>query len=81
VDDLLCIGIVDRAEIQRVGVLAVIDMWTIVHERLLQTGIAPKTFVVPNGPSFTDISMVITSLDQPTHDHNRPCAYLQEECQ
>ena len=51
VNDLLCLGIVDRAKIQGKGVLRVIDMGTVVHECLLQANIRSEPLIVSDCPS------------------------------
>jgi hypothetical protein len=55
VDDLFSLRIVDRTKVQRKCVLGVIDMGPVVHQRLLQTDIAPKALIVANRPSYTKI--------------------------
>lgn len=49
-NDLTLVGIVDRAEVKRVLVLAVVDVWTVVHECLLQPHLVAKPLIVANGP-------------------------------
>lgn len=50
VDDFLCVCVEDRAEVQRVCVLAVIGMRAVVHQSLLETDVASKSLVVTDGP-------------------------------
>lgn len=51
VNNFLCIRVVDRAKIERVAVLAVVDVWAVIHECLLKTNTGTKTLVVTDGPS------------------------------
>lgn len=37
VNDFLCLNVVDGAEIERVSVLEVVDIWTVVHQCLLKS--------------------------------------------
>jgi hypothetical protein len=52
VNDFLGVGVVDRAEVERVCVLAVIWMWAIVHESLLKTDFGTEALVVANRPCY-----------------------------
>jgi hypothetical protein len=37
VDDFLCLNVVDGTEIERVSVLEVVDIWSVVHQSLLES--------------------------------------------
>ncbi|KAJ8104750.1 hypothetical protein OPT61_g10590 [Boeremia exigua] len=50
VDNLLGVGVVDRAEVEREAVLAVVDVRAVVHQRLLEAHIGAEALVVANGP-------------------------------
>jgi hypothetical protein len=50
VDDLLCVCIENRAEVQRIRVLAVIGMRAVIHQSLLETNVASKSLVVTDSP-------------------------------
>lgn len=52
-DNLLLVGIVDGAEVKRILVLAVVELGTVVHERLLQSYVAAETLVVTDCPRVT----------------------------
>lgn len=56
IDDFLCVGVEDGTEVKRVGVLTVVHVWPIVHERLLQTNAAAIAFIIPNGPCWRLVS-------------------------
>lgn len=49
-DDFLQVAVVYRAEIQRVGVLRIIHVWTVVHQGLLQAHSVAEALVVADGP-------------------------------
>jgi hypothetical protein len=50
VDDLLGVGVEDGTEVERVGVLAVIHMWAVVHESLLEANSTSESLVEANCP-------------------------------
>jgi hypothetical protein len=50
VHDRLGLGVVDGAEVERVAILRVVDVRTVVHQRLLQTDIASEALVVSDRP-------------------------------
>lgn len=50
VDDGLGVGAVDGAEVEGVGVLGVVWVWAVVHQRLLQSDVATEALIVSNGP-------------------------------
>jgi hypothetical protein len=52
VDNFLSIGVVDRAKVKRVAVLAVIHMWPIIHKSLLETDVRAKSLVIANCPRY-----------------------------
>lgn len=49
-DDLLLIEVEDGAEVERVGVLAVVDVRAVVHQGLLQADTVAEALVVSDGP-------------------------------
>lgn len=49
-DDFLQVAVVYRAEIQRVGVLRIIHVWTVVHQGLLQAHGVAEALIVADGP-------------------------------
>lgn len=49
-DYLLFVGVVDGAEIERVLVLAVVDVRSVVHEGLLQADLVAVALIVADGP-------------------------------
>lgn len=49
-DDLLFPGIIDRMEVKRILVLAVVDIWAEVHQALEQACAATVSRVVADGP-------------------------------
>lgn len=51
VNELLLDGVVKRAEVKGVGVLAVINVRAIVHDSLLKTDVASETLVITNCPA------------------------------
>lgn len=67
-DYFLSIGIVYGREIERVAVLAVIDMWTVVHESLLKTNLGTESFVITNGPGFSRSAKASINA---VHDNSR----------
>lgn len=81
VDDLLCVGVEDGAEIEGVCVLAVVDVGAVVHESLLQAHIASKALIIADCPSWVGVNMGKASLNSGTYDHNTPCACPREEYQ
>lgn len=52
VDNLLRFRVVDRAEVQWEGILAVIRVGSIVHQPLLQADTGSKTLIVTDCPSY-----------------------------
>jgi hypothetical protein len=50
VDNLLRLRVVDRAKVQGVGVLRIIDVRAVVHQSLLQANIRAKTLIVSDRP-------------------------------
>jgi hypothetical protein len=50
VDELFGLRIVDGTEIQRIGILAVVNVRAIVHQRLLETDIVSKPLIVTDCP-------------------------------
>ena len=50
--NFLGIGIVYGREIERVAVLAVIDVWTVVHQSLLEPNLGTEPLVISNSPGF-----------------------------
>jgi hypothetical protein len=50
VDNLLRLRIVDRAKVQGVGVLRIINVRAVVHQSLLQANIRAKTLIVSDRP-------------------------------
>lgn len=52
VDDLLGFDVINRAKIQREGVLQVINVWSVIHESLLESRAVGESFVV----STTNVS-------------------------
>lgn len=51
--DLPGITVENRGEVQRVRVLAVVDMRPVVHQSLLKPDLIPKTLIETNGPRIT----------------------------
>jgi hypothetical protein len=47
----LLVGVENRAEVEREGVLTVINMRSVVHEGLLESNIATKSVIITNRPS------------------------------
>jgi hypothetical protein len=46
VNDLLCLNVEDGAEVERVGVLQIIDAGSVIHDSLLKSGTVGITFVI-----------------------------------
>ena len=49
-NDLLGVGVEDRAEIEGIRILAIVLVRTIVHEGLLETGLATEALIISDGP-------------------------------
>lgn len=60
-DDFLSIGVEDWGEVEWIGVLAVVHMWSIVHQSLLESNLVPESLIEANGPSWR-VSMLVSSL-------------------
>jgi hypothetical protein len=45
-NDLLCLNVEDGAEVERVGVLQIIDAGSVIHDSLLKSGTVGITFVI-----------------------------------
>lgn len=55
-DNLLCLGIIDRTEVKRVRILRLINTRPVVHQRLLQPDPSPEAFIVTNRPRCTQLA-------------------------
>ena len=62
VDNLLCVCVKDRAEVQRIAVLAVIRMRSVVHQRLLQTNFCSKALIITNRPGYLQLAISTASI-------------------
>src|SRR4029077_3802720 len=56
VEDLLGLRVVNGTEVQRKGILGIVDTGPVVHERLLQTHPISETLVIADRPCFTPVS-------------------------
>lgn len=63
VDNLALIGVEDWAEVQRILVLAIVQIRAEVHQRLLETDVTTEAFVVSYGPriAINFVHLVLTN--------------------
>ena len=59
VHNFLRVGVENWGKVKRIRVLAVVNVWAIVHECLLKPHFVPESFIVPNRPCYPNFSTSI----------------------
>lgn len=62
-NDLLLVGVEDGAEVERVLVLAVVELGAVVHEGLLEADAAAEALVISDGPGVAEHLVHVLLLD------------------